>query len=263
MLVKSWLHRAHVQSIAARLDRLSADEVTATDVRQAAALHNATLGELAYLEQIGEVDTAQRLAAAMKDTLATIQRAVHRHKKTRYEQPRPMPTRVRTPRLARRRESHRTRPGGARVSSSSSTSSSGSGSDSDEPEPPNARLCAAPWCDRPVYGSAQKVFCGTDRCDRARAAERQRKQRTGDLTALERERLEDARRAGYVGENAFGPPEEHALSFLWKHDLADGFDPGEYEALLQRLACCCNGHHIDGVAVGCFKCGLTREAVAL
>jgi hypothetical protein len=64
-----------------------------------------------------------------------------------------------------------------------------------------------------------------------------------------------------VGDQAFAPPAEHALSFLWKHDLADGFDPGEYEALLHRAPCRCNGHHIDGGAVGCFKCGLTREAV--
>jgi hypothetical protein len=123
----------------------------------------------------------------MQDSLTTLRRVVQRHKNTCYEQPRPMPTRMRTPRpQSRRRESHRTRPGGARVSSSSSTSSSGSGSDSDQPEPPHGRLCAAPWCDRPVYGSRQKVFCGTERCNRARAAERQRKLRTGDLTAVER-----------------------------------------------------------------------------
>jgi hypothetical protein len=66
---------------------------------------------------------------------------------------------------------------------------------------------------------SKQRYCGTERCDRTRAAERQRKRRSGDLTALEREQLDDARRAGYVGEDAFAAPKQHSLSFLWKHEL--------------------------------------------
>jgi len=155
------------------------------------------------------------------------------------------------------------RPASRRTSSSSSTSSSDPGaSDSDDSEPSSApRQCAAPWCARPVLGASQKRFCGTERCNEARAAERQRKHRSDDPAAVERARLEDARRAGYVGREAFAGPTEHALSFLWKFALADGPDPGELEAFLNRPACRCNGHHIDGGVVGCFKCGLEREAV--
>jgi len=155
---------------------------------------------------------------------------------------------------------HEARPGVTRRTSSSSRSSGQDPSDpSDESEASAPRRCGAPWCDRPVYGASQKRYCGHDRCDRARAEERQRTHRHSDLTAQERERLDDARRAGYVGDEAFAGPEKHALSFLWKHDLVVGFDPGELEALLNRPACRCNGHHIDGGVVGCFKCGLSAR----
>jgi hypothetical protein len=132
------------------------------------------------------------------------------------------------------------------------------------------RRCAALWCDHLVYGPPQQRFCRTEHCDRARDAERQRQSRKirgDDLTALERQERQEllhARLAGYVGTEAFGKPFEngvprtgHALSFLWKFGLVDGSDPGELDALLSRT-CRCNGHHIDGGAVGCFKCGLSR-----
>ncbi len=164
------------------------------------------------------------------------------------------------------------RPGATRRAASSSRSSgSDPGSDSsddssDEPEPPShGRLCAALWCSHPVYGASQKRYCGTPRCDDARAEERQRRHRHGDdLSAQEREALAAARAARMVGGEAFAlglPAEPHSLSFLWKFRLVDGPDPGELEALLNRPPCRCNGHHIDGGAVGCFKCGLSREAV--
>jgi hypothetical protein len=130
-----------------------------------------------------------------------------------------------------------------RTASSSETSSSDPGP-SDEPGPPRGRLCAAPWCSHPVSGPPNKVYCGTERCDRARAAERQRqsRSRTDDLVELERQQqLADARLAGYVGSGAFAGPREpsrrcsgHALSFLWTFGLVDGEDPGEFEALRFR-----------------------------
>jgi hypothetical protein len=169
-------------------------------------------------------------------------------------------TRVTTTTRPRARER---RPGTARRTSSSSTSSGtdpGEGSSSDDPEPP-ARQCAASWCAHLIYGPPQQRYCRTERCDRARAEEHQRKHRHGDLTAQERERLEFARRAGMIGEKAFAAAGEHALSFLWKFALVDGSDPGEKEALLNRPACRCNGHHIDGGAGGCFKCGQPRSEV--
>lgn len=166
------------------------------------------------------------------------------------------------PRSGQRQREHR--PAATRrAASSSSTSSSDPGSDSDEPEP-SWRLCAAPWCTHPVYGSRQ-TYCRTERCDRVRAKERQRKHRNvDDLTALERELLVDARIAGYVGLNAFAEPgDEHSQTFRWKYGLADGNDPGEFAALTQvQRACRCNGHHIDGGAVGCLKCGMSRAGVA-
>ena len=170
--------------------------------------------------------------------------------------------------IARRRESHATHRGHKRTAASSPTSSSDPGDDSDGPEPAHLRVCAAPWCHHPVYG--RKDYCGTERCDQARAAERQRKHRTGDLTSLERERLEDARAAHYVGSGAFlvgpapehGDPKPHSLSYLWKFGMADGTDPGELEALLNiHRACRCNGTHIAGGVVGCLKCGREREVV--
>ena len=159
------------------------------------------------------------------------------------------PTRPRITPRARQRERHR---GVTRRTSSSSRTSSpdppGESDASDEPEPPKSgRRCAAPWCEHLVYGPPQQRYCRTQRCDQARDAERQRKHRTGDLTALEREQLEDARRAGYVGAEAFKigltarrPDAEHSLSFLWKHGLVGGEDPGEYEAIAR------------------FRCGATR-----
>jgi hypothetical protein len=130
------------------------------------------------------------------------------------------------------------RPAAARRASTSRDD----GSDGDEPEPPaDGRLCQAPWCEHIVYGAPQKRYCGTERCNRARDEERQRKHRAGDLTALERQQLDDARRAGYVGDEAFAGPyvddqlsTGHALSFLWRFALVPGTDPGEYEALLHR-----------------------------
>jgi hypothetical protein len=167
------------------------------------------------------------------------------------------------PRSGQRQREHR--PAATRrVGSSSSTSSSDPGSDSDESEPPHGRPCAAPWCSHVVYGSRQ-TYCGTERCTRARAAERQRKHRHGDdLNALERELLADARIAGYVGSAAFAEPgDEHSQTFLWKYGLADGDDPGEFYALTAcRRVCRCNGHHIDGGAVGCLKCGMSRVSRA-
>jgi len=169
-----------------------------------------------------------------------------------------------------RHESRPARPGGRRTSSSSRTSSADPPGESEpsDPEPPaHGRLCAALWCSHPVYGASQKRYCGTPRCDEARAEERQRRHRHGDdLSAQEREALAAARAARMVGGEAFAlglPAEPHSLSFLWKFRLVDGPDPGELEALLNRPPCRCNGHHIDGGAVGCFKCGLSREAVAL
>ena len=150
----------------------------------------------------------------------------------------------------------------ARTATRSSAKSGDSGSD----EPPAPRRCAAPWCQHPVVGSPTKRYCGTARCKAALAAERQRKHRHGDLTAVELERLADARLAGYVGGHAFAAglskvpePEPHSLSFLWRNRPGD--DPGERAALEVR-ACRCDGHHIDGGVVGCFKCGLARETVA-
>src|SRR5829696_1746586 len=100
-------------------------------------------------------------------------------------------------------------------SGGTSTSSQDPGSGSDEPEPPDSgRLCAAPWCRHHVDGT-RKVYCGTERCTQARAAERQRKHRNGDLTPVELERLADARLAGYVGGEAFAKSGEHSRSFLW------------------------------------------------
>jgi len=161
-----------------------------------------------------------------------------------------------------RHESRPARPGGRRTSSSSRTSSADPGeSEPSDPEPPaSGRLCAAPWCDHLVYGAAQKIYCSTQRCTQARTAERQRRRRNGALTTEEQERLADARFAHYVGTDAFAEAGEHSQSFLWKFGLAAGDDPGEFAAL--QRACRCNGHHIDGGVIGCFKCGLTREAVA-
>lgn len=123
----------------------------------------------------------------------------------------------------------------SRTSSSSRTSSNDPGSSEEpEPAPATARPCAAPWCDHPVYGASQKRFCGTERCDRARAEERQRNHRATvvDLVAAERERqLTNARKAQMVGAKAFAAAEEHALSYLWRHGLVNGDDPGEQEAI--------------------------------
>lgn len=145
-----------------------------------------------------------------------------------------------------------------RSSSSSSTSSAdpGESGGSDDPPAP-ARLCAAARCGNPVYGPAAKIYCGGPFCNRARAAERQRQRRDTDLTALERDALARARLAHYLEFAA--PRQEHSQSFLWKFELLDGDDPGERDALAQRT-CRCNGHHIDGGIVGCFRCGLSREA---
>jgi len=174
--------------------------------------------------------------------------------------------RVTSPRVPKQRirpvsHSREHRPGATRRTASSSSTSGQDPSDPDEP-PASERRCAAPWCEHLVYGPPRQRFCRTERCDRARAAERQRRHRTGDLTETERERLDDARRAGYVGYHAFAEPEKHALAFLWKYTLVPGADLGELEALLHRPVCRCNGHHIDGGTVGCFKCGQPR-AVAV
>ncbi|WP_270024039.1 hypothetical protein [Solirubrobacter phytolaccae] len=123
-----------------------------------------------------------------------------------------------------------------RSSSSSTTSSADPGEPPAEPHD-TVRRCAAAWCDHPVYGSGQKRYCGTLHCDRARAEERQRKSRADALDLVEHERrhaLERARRAGMVGPTAFAGPGEHSLSFLWKHQLIEGEDPGEFEALRFR-----------------------------
>jgi hypothetical protein len=160
-----------------------------------------------------------------------------------------------------------------RTASSSETSSSDPGSDSDSPGPPLRRQCAAPWCTHPVIGSAKR-YCGTERCNQARAKERKRQSRRladvdVDVVELERrEALEQARLAGYIGHKAFAGRGEHSLSFLWgtrwnPQRIVEGDDPGEFEALsdVSLRTCRCNGHHIDGGAVGCFRCGMPREAV--
>src|SRR5829696_1953188 len=148
-----------------------------------------------------------------------------------------------------------------RTSSSSRTSSADPGSDSSDSDPaelPPGRPCARNGCEELVHGAVQKKYCGTVRCDTAREAERQQKHRHGDQTAQERDALLAARQAGYAGKDAFAEPGEHSLSFLWRFGLAAGNDPGELLALRGR-ACRCNGHHIDGGAAGCLKCGLPRR----
>lgn len=142
----------------------------------------------------------------------------------------------------------------AAATRSSARSGDSADDDSDEPSPGDGRRCAAPWCSRRVYG-VRKRFCGTGRCNQARAAERQRHHRAAGLISSEREQLDDARRAGYV---VFGEPGEHALAFLWKFAIVDGTDPGEFHALISGRRCRCNGHHIDGGIVGCLKCGMVR-----
>jgi hypothetical protein len=173
-------------------------------------------------------------------------------------------SRTRAPKVrVGRHEARPSRPATRRRGASSATSGSDPGdSDGGESEPsPGGRLCRAPWCDHPAYGKA--LYCGTERCSRARAAERKRKQRHGDQTSLERQRFDDARAAHYTEFASGWPREGHALSFLWRFGLLGGTDPGELEAIQKHRACRCNGHHIDGGAVGCLKCGLVRlEAVA-
>lgn len=130
------------------------------------------------------------------------------------------------PRTRERRPVHRQRRHVAR-----STSSADSGSDSDEDAEAPAKQCAAPWCRRRVTIHGRR-YCDSERCQRARAAERQRKHRQhrqGDPVAeRERQQREDARIAGY---DEFAPPREHSLSFLWRYGFAEGEDPGEQEAI--------------------------------
>jgi hypothetical protein len=180
--------------------------------------------------------------------------------------------------LRGRRAGSGQRPRGAgrprvRAAQRSSAESGDSGSDSDGsdgPEPPEGRLCEAPWCSHPVYDGG--TYCKTDHCKRARAAERQRKRRAqlaADWVLVERrQRDEDTHAAGYYvfAHAATGLPDRqgrdgHNLSFLWRFGLMPGRDPGEHEAIPLRLLCQCNGHHIDGGAVGCVKCGKHRGRV--
>jgi hypothetical protein len=171
------------------------------------------------------------------------------------------PRRPRAPRAKRPRGRARARGAGRpRAAATRSSTRSGDSPDggSDEPGPGDGRRCAAPSCNHPVYG-ARKRFCGTEGCNQARAAERQRQHRASGLSSSEQEQFDDARRAGYV---LFGDPGEHAQAFLWKFGIADGDDPGEFNALIEGRRCRCNGHHIDGGIVGCLKCGMARPVPA-
>lgn len=153
--------------------------------------------------------------------------------------------------------------------------------------------CAARGCRNRFARRGPKRFC-SEPCG---ASHRQDRRRYGDLSDRERDELADAIMARYAGKDAFalraverdpkGKLRIHSQTFLTtggQHarlahpglrlrfeleprpvELAlnagsavEGAPEDEREALAFALRCRCNGSHINGGEVGCFKCGRSR-----
>lgn len=110
------------------------------------------------------------------------------------------------------------------------------------------RTCEALGCDRPVSGRYR--YC-RESC----------KEHAAKVRDAERARLADARLAGYLNFED-GDSEEDRLRK--RIGLLPRFPEGEYEWLLTRAneGCRCNGAHLDGGVVGCFRCGLPQKVAS-
>jgi hypothetical protein len=136
---------------------------------------------------------------------------------------------------------HRRAPGAQAVRKSGSKRSSASAGSSSSDDPDES--------DQSDLGAERRCGCGCGESidhrgakaeylnDTHAARTRKRAQRHGDLTANELADLADARATGYI------PPG------------AEDLPPAELFYLRGQVACRCNGSHIDGGCVGCFRCG--------
>ncbi len=201
----------------------------------------------------------------------------------------------RAPRLASNGRSK----GSRRGSTTRTSSRGGDSGDSDSDEPADGRLhedvieCAARGCRNRFPRRGPKRFCSTA-CG---ARDRQDRRRYGDLTDRERDELADAFITHYAGDDAFAPwaverdangtirihsqtfltsggaharlahpslrlrfePWSRPASLVGASPAVEGAPDHEREALTFALRCRCNGSHIDGGVVGCFRCGRSRE----